>query len=117
MLISLDLVKFFKNNLINKKAKNFTGETLGLTFDDISNEYDRQADILQDDIYQNDRNENIGSLGYEADDIKRQIKLLESSFDKKHLTFQNIVELTFNIIVPLIVATVGLTYLYCFLIQ
>ncbi len=109
--MSLDLVQYFKSNLINKKAKKFTGETLGMTHDEIGEEYERQ----NEQQYRED--ERTGSLGTEVDDIKRQIKQLENSFDKKHLTFQNIIELFFNAIVPIIVAILGLKYLYCFLLQ
>ncbi len=113
VILSLDLMQYFKNNLINNKARKFTGETLGMTYDEIGKEYERQDKLNQEQR----GDERTGSLGDEADDIKKQIKELENSFDKKHLTFQNIVELFFNVIVPIIVAILGLKYLYCFLLQ
>ena len=111
--MSLDLIKYFKSNLINKKSRKFTGETLGMTYDEIGEAYESEDKFNQ--ALRGD--ERTGSLGDEADDIKRQIKELENSFDKKHLTFQNIVELFFNVIVPITVAVLGLKYLYCFLVQ
>ena len=113
VVLSLDLTQYFKRNLINKKARKFTGETLGMTYDEIGEEYERQDELN----HEQRGDERTGSLGDEADDIKAQIKELENSFDKKHLTFQNIVELLFHVIVPVIVAALGLKYLYCFLLQ
>ena len=44
-------------------------------------------------------------------------KVLEDKFDKNHITFNNIIEILFNFITPIILAIISIKYLYCFLIQ
>ncbi len=110
IMVSLDITKYFKKNIINRKAKVLTGDTIGLTYKEIGEEYDSQQE------YENYQDERRGSLGDEAEDIHRKIKILENSFDNTHLRFYNIIELVFNGLVPIALAILGFKYLYCFLI-
>jgi hypothetical protein len=107
IMASLNLIKYFKDYFINKKAKTLTGDTIGLTYEEIGEEYAKQ------DKYS--VSEPRGSLGDEVEDIHRKIKDLEERFDKNHLTFYNIIEIIFNYITPIVLALVSIKYLYCFL--
>jgi hypothetical protein len=113
LMLGLDIVKYFKRNIINNKAQKLTSDTAGMTYDDIDKEYKRQEQ------YQEEYREVRGhwSLGDEAEEIRRKVKALQESFDIKHLRFYNIVELLFNGVLPTILAIFGFIYLYCFLIQ
>jgi len=112
VLIILDITKYFKSNLLNKKLEQLTGDTMCLTYREIGEEYDRQEEYRE-----NYQNENTGSLGDEANDIKRKIQILENKFDLKHLGFHHINELFFNALIPIILTSFGLKYLYYFLIM
>jgi hypothetical protein len=112
VLIILDITKYFKSNLLNKKLEQLTGDTMCLTYREIGEEYDRQEEYRE-----NYQNENTGSLGDEANDIKRKIQILENRFDLKHLRFYHINELFFNALIPIILTSFGLKYLYYFLIM
>ena len=107
VLVILDCIKYFKSNILSIKGKNLTGDTVGLTYSEIGEEYEKMADY--------DQEEKQGTLGEEADDIHRKLKVLEEDFDKRHLDYSNIVELFFNIFSPIVFAIVGLRHLYCFL--
>lgn len=108
LVASLNIAKYFKNHLIKRKSKTLTGDTIGLTYAEIGQEYDRQQGHYE---------EQRGTLSNEADDIQRKIKALEDKFDKNHITFNNIIEMLFNFITPIILAIISIKYLYCFLIQ
>ena len=108
LVASLNIAKYFKNHLIKRKSKTLTGDTIGLTYAEIGQEYDRQQGHYE---------EQRGTLSNEADDIQRKIKALEDKFDKNHITFNNIIEILFNFITPIILAIISIKYLYCFLIQ
>lgn len=112
LMAGLDIFKFFKKHIINKKAKNFTGDTIGLTYDEIGQEYDREEyhDINQED-------HQIGTLSSEADDIHRKIKSLEDRFNSIHFNIYNSIEIIFNGLFPTILSFLGIVYLYCFLIN
>jgi hypothetical protein len=112
VMIFLDITKYFKKNIINIKARNFTGDTIGLTYKEIGEEYDKREQYNEFDP-----DKNRGTLSEEANDIHRKIKILEDSFDSKHLNFYNIIELLFNVFVPIFLAILGMKYLYCFLMQ
>lgn len=107
IMASLNIIKYFKNYIIGKKAKTFTGDTLGLTYEEIGKEYDRQIEYVQQ----------RGSLSDEAEDIQKKIKALEKKFDKNHINFLNTIDLIFNFISPTILAIISLRYLYCFLLE
>ena len=94
--------------MIQRKSQTLTGDTIGLTYAEIGQEYDRQQGHYE---------EQRGTLSNEADDIQRKIKALEDKFDKNHITFNNIIEILFNFITPIILAIISIKYLYCFLIQ
>ena len=111
-MLILDISKYFKKNIINLKGKKLTGDTIGLTYEEIGEEYDRQEAYNQLN-YEEQR----GTLGDEAEDIHRKMKLLENSFDNTHLKFFNIIELLFNAVLPIILAILGFIYLYCFLVK
>ena len=55
--------------MLNKKLEQLTGDTMCLTYREIGEEYDRQEEYRE-----NYQNENTGSLGDEANDIKRKYK-------------------------------------------
>jgi hypothetical protein len=112
IVASLNISKYFKSHFINRKAKTLTGDTIGLTYDEIGQEYDRQNEY--NDTFNEDQR---STLSDEADDIKRKIKYLEDKFDKKHITINNIIEILFNFITPIIFTIISIKYLYCFLIQ
>jgi len=112
IMLILDISKYFKKNIINLKGKRLTGDTIGLTYEEIGEEYDRQEAYNQLN-YEEQR----GTLGDEAEDIHRKMKLLENSFDNTHLKFFNIIELLFNAVLPIILAILGFIYLYCFLVK
>jgi hypothetical protein len=112
VFIILDYTKYFRSNLLNKKLEQLTGDTIGLTYKEIGKEYDRQEEYTEN--YQND---NAGSLRDEANDIKRKIQILENRFDLKHLRFYHLNELFFNALIPIILTSFGLKYLYYFLIM
>jgi hypothetical protein len=109
-IASLNVIKYFKDYFISKKAKKLTGDTVGLTYEEIGKEYDKQQEYIdnRDDTLR-------GTLSDEAEDIQRKIKALEERFDKNHLTFYNMIEIIFNYITPIILAIVSIRYLYCFL--
>lgn len=107
-MLLLDVVKYFKKNIINIKGKNLTGDTIGLTYKEISQAYEYN---------QNYQEEQRSTLADEVDDIHRKIKNLEESFDNKHLAFYNIVEFFFNGLLPTILAIFGFIYLYRFLVE
>ena len=111
VLIILDITKYFRNNFISKKSEQLTGDTIGLTYKEIGEEYDKE------EYREDSQNQNTGSLEDEADDIKRKIQILENKFDKKHLGFYHINELFFNALIPIILTYFGIRYLYCFLIM
>jgi len=107
----LNIIKYFKSNFISRKAKTLTGDTIGLSYVEIGEEYDKNIE------YNNTYNEDKRcTLGDEADDIKRKIKILEDKFDKKHITIYNIIEISFNFITPVVLAIIGIKYLYCFIV-
>ncbi|TKI70279.1 hypothetical protein FCU45_03030 [Sulfurimonas crateris] len=106
-IASLNVVRYFKDYFISKKVKTLTGDTIGLTYEEIGEMYDREEQYSDD--------EPRGSLNDEAQDIQRKIKALEERFDKNHLTFYNIIEIIFNYITPIVLAVVSIGYLYCFL--
>ncbi len=112
MMVILDLREYFKGNIINKQAKNLTSDIIGLTHEEISEEYHKHDDYYNE-LYENER---TGSLSEEAEDIKGKTTILENSFDLKHIKLQNIVELFFNVIAPMILAIFGLLSLCSFLI-
>ncbi|MGB6327431.1 MAG: hypothetical protein WBF48_00770 [Halarcobacter sp.] len=111
IILNLDIIEYFKKNIINGKAKNLTGDTIGFTYEEIDDEYNRQNEYNEN--YQEPR----GSLSDEAEDIHRKIKILENDFDNKHLKFTNIIELFFNALVPIVLALFSLVFLYNFLTQ
>lgn len=113
ILAILDMVKFFKKDIVSKKARNFTGDTLGMTYDEIDQEYEIRKEF--DSEYYEDKND--GSLNSEAADINRQIKLLEEKFDAIHLSFYNSIEIVTSGFIPFLIGIVGLKYLYCFLLN
>lgn len=106
-------MKYFKSHFISKKAKSLTGDTIGLTYNEIDEEYARQEEYAKE--YQDE--EPRGTLSDEASDIQRKIKDLEEKFDKNHLTFYNLIEILFNYVAPIILAIISIKYLYCFLLQ
>lgn len=108
IIATLNILKYFKNYFIKRKAKTLTGDTIGLTYDEIGQEYDNQYEY--NDIPK-------GSLSDEADDIKRKVKIIEDKFDINHINFNNIIEILFNFIIPSILAIISIKYLYCFLVQ
>lgn len=113
IMLGLDISKYFKKNIIYIKKKNLTGDFIGFTFKEIGEEYNKQEVFNQD--YQEEQSRS--TLALEADSLYEKIKILENSFDTKHLKFYNIVELLFNGILPIILAIFGFIYLYGFLIQ
>ena len=112
IIASLNVIKYFKDYFISQKVKKLTGDTIGLTYKEIGEEYDQQEEYIdnRDDTPR-------GSLSDEAEDIQRKMKALEERFDKNHLTFYNIIEIIFNYIIPIVLAIVSSRYLYCFLLQ
>ena len=109
ILLALDCSNYFKQYIISIKAVKLTGDIVGLTSNEIVEEYKRTEE--------NNQNERQGTLREEAEDITRKIKALEDSFDKKHLSFTNLIELFFNAVIPIVLTLVGVSYLYCFLNQ
>lgn len=109
ILLTLDYLNYFKINILSIKGKKLTGDTVGLTPKEINEEHKRTEENNQD--------ERQGTLGEEAEDIRRKFRVLEDDFDKKHLSFTNLIEFFFNAVIPLVLALVGLSYLYCFLNQ
>jgi hypothetical protein len=107
IVLALDYIKHFKTNILSIKGKKLTGDTIGLTYDEIGEEYDIQG-------YSN-QNEPEGTLGEEAEDIHRKFKILENDFDKRHFSLTNLIEFFFNVALPVVLAIVGLRFLYCFL--
>ena len=71
VVLVLDYVMYFKKNILHFKGKNFTGNTIGLTYKEIGEEYDKQEDTSPAAVRD-------GSLGDEAEDINRQFKALEN---------------------------------------
>ena len=108
IIASLNIIKYFKYHLIQRKARTLTGNTIGLTYDEIGKAYDSQHEYYDE--------EQGGSLSDEADDIKRKIKTLEDKFDKNHISFNNIIEILFNFLLPIILAIISIKYLYSFLV-
>jgi len=109
VVVILDCIKYFKNNLLSINSKNLTGDTVGLTYSEIGEEYERTKEYSQEDKQ--------GTLGEEAEDIHRKFKVLEADFDKRHLNSSNIAELFFNVFSPIVLAIVSSGYLSCFLNQ
>jgi ABC-type multidrug transport system fused ATPase/permease subunit len=105
----LDIIKYYQNYLLGKKEEQFTGDTLGLTYKEI-----HQEDYKQE--FYNNKNENIGSFQNEIDNLNKKTKILRNNFDKKLFFIYNLIELIFNIGIPIILACFGLIYLYHFLI-
>ncbi|WP_066354351.1 hypothetical protein [Aliarcobacter skirrowii] len=111
LLVTLDLIRFFKKHIVNVKARNFTGNCIGLTYKEIGEEYERQHE------YNDNRDdEDDGTLSGEASDITRQIKVLEDRFDSLHLGIYNIINISTDAVIPFILGIIGLKFLYCFLI-
>ncbi len=111
VLVGFDLIKFFKDSIISKKSKNLRGDTIGLTYEEIGEEYDRQNEYLEN----NNFDEHAGTLGAEAEDIHRKIQKLKDDFDITYVSIYNKIDIVFNGIVPFALSIIGLWYLYCFL--
>lgn len=107
VVLTLDYIKYFKKNIISIEGKKLTGDTVGLTYKEIGEEYDKEEHYTQE--------EKQGTLAEEAEDIQRKLKALENHFDKRHLNFTNLIEFLFNVFLPVFLAAIGLRYLYCFL--
>ncbi len=110
-LAVLNIWNYHKNYFISKDAKNLTGDTLNMNYNEIEQECNKQ--LNSSDVSSESQ---IGTLSGEMDDIKRKIKDLTDKFDKKHITFSNIIEIIFNLVFPFILAILGTMYLFCFLI-
>jgi len=108
LIALLDLIKYFKKNILYTKGKKLTGNTIGLTYDEINNEYKRNN---------NQEHNQCGTLSAEIEDIHNKIKIIQDNFDKKYFQFSNIIELLFSFIVPTILAIVSSVCLYTFLAQ
>jgi hypothetical protein len=108
-VLTLDYLIYFKKNILSKKGKKLTGDTLLLTLDDITDAYNNNRTEY------NQQEERAGTLEQEQVDINRKFKVLENDFDVKHLNFTNCIEFLFNALLPIFLALVGLRYLYHFL--
>ncbi|MFC1588848.1 hypothetical protein ACFL3P_01100 [Pseudomonadota bacterium] len=107
VVVTLDYIKYFKSNILSIKGKGLTGDTVGLTYKEIGEEHEREEHSQQE--------KKQGTLAEEAEDIHRKFKALENDFDNRHLNFTNLVEIFFNVALPVVLAVVGLRFLYCFL--
>ncbi len=113
LMLVLDLRKHHKKSIIKSKSKNLTGDTIGLTLEDIDKEYSRQEEYYE---YMTD-DDRRGTISDELDDIRQKIKALEKEFDIKQLNIHYKIELFFNGALPINLAIAGIIFLFCFLVQ
>lgn len=105
VLVVLDLIKHYLPYIVIKKGANVTGSVIGLTEEECQSEnFEHYLDQPE-----------VGTAHSEFQDIQRQRKYIEVSYNSKYIKLANSTKLLFDILFPLVFAVISISTLAKFL--
>ena len=105
----VEVRKYYKSRILHPIIEKLTAR-MDMTLDLInSDEYNRHEYSERIDIDTED------TLAVEENDIENKKEIIEFTFDKQHLKFSEIIELVFNLILPISLGVVSIYFLCNFL--
>ena len=107
IMVVVELIEFNSSFFIRKKTNKTTGDTLGLSIDEVmAPEYEAEY---------REKENSLGTPEQELDDINRKNKIIHQKFNNILGKSRNYITIIFEVFIPIILSIAGLVYLFFYI--